>query len=346
MRVDRGGRGRAPHHAQRPTRGRARPPWPSGSPTILPDLTLEQSLEVTAVHSLVGALDSGLVHAAAVLPAPPRRQPCEHPRRRHRRVRPGEVSRAHHGVLFLDEFPLFRADVIDALRQPLEAGEVTIARREESATYPARAMVVLAANPCPCGNSTRGPRASTCNCLAPVLRATTAQAEGPIVDRIDIWRDAASRCRAERGRDRFARRWTSAERPRRRRRRPVAPGRALCRAGLALNAACPDRCCAEQWPLAGRGQRLLDEARPTAAADPARSDPRAPGGAGPWPTCGARPVPDVEEVEVALRLRTGDPLDARGHRSAPRERAEHERLARVRLSHASRARATRGWPTW
>ena len=92
-------------------------------PTILPDLTLEQSLEVTAVHSLVGSLDS-------LVTRPPFFQPHHDASRASilgggtGRARPGEVSLAHHGVLFLDEFPLFRADVIDALRQPLEAGEV------------------------------------------------------------------------------------------------------------------------------------------------------------------------------------------------------------------------------
>ena len=67
-------------------------------------------------------------------------------------VRPGEISRSHCGVLFMDEFPLFRTDVIDALREPLESGDITISRAEESVTLPARSLVVLAANPCPCGN--------------------------------------------------------------------------------------------------------------------------------------------------------------------------------------------------
>ena len=79
------------------------------------------------------------------------------------RVRPGQVSLAHHGVLFLDEFPHFRADVVEAMRQPLESGEVTIARGEESATYPARSLVVLAANPCPCGNF-HGLSGGSCEC--------------------------------------------------------------------------------------------------------------------------------------------------------------------------------------
>ena len=122
-------------------------------PTILPDLTVEQALEVSALHSVAGVLQgSGLVrrppwfapHHGATAASCSAAAPVA--------CGPGEVSLAHHGVLFLDEFPHFRADVVEALRQPLESGEVTIARGEESATYPARSLVVLAANPCPCGN--------------------------------------------------------------------------------------------------------------------------------------------------------------------------------------------------
>ncbi len=109
-------------------------------PSLLPDLTGEESLELTAIHSLAGALAPGddLIVPAAVLRAPPRRQPVGILGGGTGRVRPGDVSRAHNGVLFLDEFPLFHSDVIEALRQPLESGEVTITRGEESATFPAR----------------------------------------------------------------------------------------------------------------------------------------------------------------------------------------------------------------
>ena len=104
------------------------------------------------------------------------------------RVRPGEISRAHCGVLFLDEFPLFRADVIDALRQPLESGDITIARGEESVTCPARGMVVLACNPCPCGDYHADSRST--GAPAPRCSAVTTgrKVTGPIADRIDIAR--------------------------------------------------------------------------------------------------------------------------------------------------------------
>ena len=123
-------------------------------PSLLPDLTAEESLELTAIHSLAGVLGP----ADDLIVRPPFFAPHHDASKvgllggGSGRVRPGDVSRAHNGVLFLDEFPLFRADVIEALRQPLESGEVTITRGEESATFPARGLVVMACNPCPCGN--------------------------------------------------------------------------------------------------------------------------------------------------------------------------------------------------
>ena len=139
-------------------------------PGILPDLTVEEALELTAVHSLAGTLQSG-----AGLPTRPPFSAPHHSSSKVSllgggtgQVSPGEVSRAHCGVLLLDEFPLFNVDIVEALRQPLESGEVTIARGEETATYPARGMFVLACNPCPCGNysasaSTAGASAVRCS---------------------------------------------------------------------------------------------------------------------------------------------------------------------------------------
>ncbi|HYF74740.1 MAG TPA: ATP-binding protein, partial [Nocardioides sp.] len=125
-------------------------------PGILPDLSPDESVELSAIHSLAGILDPEAGF--------PTRPPFSAPHHDASKasligggtgvVRPGEVSKAHTGVLFLDEFPLFRSDVIEALRQPLENGDVTVARRDESVTLPARGMVVLAANPCPCGDYT------------------------------------------------------------------------------------------------------------------------------------------------------------------------------------------------
>ncbi|WGX98705.1 YifB family Mg chelatase-like AAA ATPase [Nocardioides sp. L-11A] len=121
-------------------------------PTILPDLTPEESLESTALHSLAGVLDAG----RGMVVRPPFAAPHHGASKvsvvggGSGRVQPGEISRTHCGVLLLDEFPLFRTDVIEALRQPLENGDITIARRDESVTLPAGCILVLASNPCPC----------------------------------------------------------------------------------------------------------------------------------------------------------------------------------------------------
>ena len=123
-------------------------------PGILPDLTREEAVELTALHSLAGALEPG----DGMIARPPYAAPHHDASKAalvgggSGHVRPGEISRAHCGVLFMDEFPLFRTDVIDALREPMESGDITIARAEECAVLPARSIVVLAANPCPCGN--------------------------------------------------------------------------------------------------------------------------------------------------------------------------------------------------
>jgi magnesium chelatase family protein len=105
-------------------------------------------------------------------------------------VRPGEISRAHCGVLFLDEFPLFRTDVIEALRQPLESGDVRVARRDEMVTLPARALVVVACNPCPCGEYVpTAPGTCECSCREAARRDYRHKITGPLADRIDIARE-------------------------------------------------------------------------------------------------------------------------------------------------------------
>ncbi len=159
-------------------------------PGILPDLSVEESLELTAIHSLAGALEPG----DELIVRPPFFAPHHDASKASLlgggtgRVRPGEVSRSHCGVLFLDEFPLFRADVIDALRQPLESGEVTIARGEESATFPARGMVVMACNPCPCGEYTPARASNHCTCTQQQRHHYSRRVTGPVHDRIDILR--------------------------------------------------------------------------------------------------------------------------------------------------------------
>lgn len=275
-------------------------------PTILPDLTLEQSLEVTAVHSLLGTLD-------ALVTRPPFFEPHHDASRASilgggsGRARPGEVSLAHHGVLFLDEFPLFRSDVIDALRQPLEAGEVSIARGEESATFPARGMIVLAANPCPCGNFHAKPGGLACDCLEAVRRHYQRKLSGPIIDRIDIWRELQPMA-GHRGRDRFARRWSSAEL-----RSLVSAARSRQAAryaglGFALNSAVPGPVLTERWPLSSLGQDALDDAMSEGRLT-RRGQTRVHRVALSVADLAGRDEPTLDDVRTALALRGSQPLD-------------------------------------
>ncbi len=129
-------------------------------PTILPRLDRGAALEVTAIHSVAGTLPAKV----PLLTAPPFMAP-HHTATKAAIVgggsgiiRPGSASLAHHGVLFLDEAPEFARDVLDALRQPLEAGEVVVARSGVTTRFPARFTLVLAANPCPCAQRRRGRR--------------------------------------------------------------------------------------------------------------------------------------------------------------------------------------------
>jgi magnesium chelatase family protein len=154
-------------------------------PTILPSMTLEEALETTRVHSVAGLLAPG----QSLCVGRPFRAP-------HHTVsdagligggsspRPGEVSLAHGGVLFLDELPEFRRNVLEVLRQPLEDGTVTLSRAAMSLTYPARIMLAAAMNPCPCGYL--GDTAHPCRCGPMEIERYRSRVSGPLLDRIDI----------------------------------------------------------------------------------------------------------------------------------------------------------------
>lgn len=153
-------------------------------PGILPDLDLDAALEVASLRSLAGRRIGGLSH----------RPPFEAPHHTAtaaaivggggRVIRPGAAPRASHGVLFLDEAPEFASAVLDVLRQPLESGTIAIHRANAVAAYPARFQLVLAANPCPCGNySVRG---EECTCVPIARRRYLSRISGPLRDRIDI----------------------------------------------------------------------------------------------------------------------------------------------------------------
>lgn len=155
-------------------------------PGLLPPLERSEALEVTAVHSVLGALDSSrsLVSRAPFVAPHHGASMAAVIGGGSARVRPGAVSRAHLGVLFLDETPEFRRDVLDGLRQPLESGEVVIARADRQTRLPARFQLVAAANPCPCGKGIG--KGQHCQCTPLARRTYFGKLSGPLLDRIDV----------------------------------------------------------------------------------------------------------------------------------------------------------------
>ncbi len=153
-------------------------------PTILPDLTFEESLEVTKIYSICGLLDnSGLI----------RKRPFRSPHHTSSRTsmagggtkpRPGEVSLSHYGVLFLDEIPEFPKSVIEVLRQPMEDGKISISRASGSFTFPAKFMMAASMNPCPCGYL--GDPNHECSCSQGQIDKYLGKISGPLLNRIDI----------------------------------------------------------------------------------------------------------------------------------------------------------------
>jgi len=155
-------------------------------PSILPPLSDESILEVTAIHSIAGTLlDRELLSKLPpfVSPHHTTTAPAMIGGGAHA-IRPGATSLAHQGVLFIDEAPECARGVLDSLRQPLESGSVTISRAVGSVTYPARFMLVLAANPCPCGRFSG--RGRSCTCTQVAIRRYLQRLSGPLLDRIDI----------------------------------------------------------------------------------------------------------------------------------------------------------------
>ncbi len=154
-------------------------------PSVMPDLTFEEALEITKIHSVAGELGGeGIVT----------RRPFRTPHHTatavsmcgggSRTVRPGEISLAHGGVLFLDELPEYRRSVLEALRQPLEDGVITVSRASGSVSYPAQFMLCAGMNPCPCGNF--GSRDRLCTCTPAQIRRYRSRLSGPLLDRIDL----------------------------------------------------------------------------------------------------------------------------------------------------------------
>ena len=154
-------------------------------PTVMPDLTFEEALEITKIHSVAGTLgEEGIVterpfrtphHTATVVAL------CGGG---NRAVRPGEISLAHGGVLFLDELPEYHRSALEALRQPLEDGRITVSRASGTVSFPARFMLCASMNPCPCGNYGSADR--VCTCTPAEIRRYRRKISGPLLDRIDL----------------------------------------------------------------------------------------------------------------------------------------------------------------
>ena len=170
-------------------------------PTILPDLSFDEAIEVTKVFSVAGSLDKNEMLIAI--------RPFRSP---HHTIsdaglvgggqtpRPGEISLAHLGVLFLDELPEFKRNALEALRQPLEEGSITITRSLFTASFPAEFMMVAAMNPCPCGYF--GDRVRTCRCSVQQIRQYQGKISGPLLDRIDLHIEVPSvKYRAQSGKE-------------------------------------------------------------------------------------------------------------------------------------------------
>lgn len=154
-------------------------------PGLLPEMTLEESLETTRIHSAAGILPPG----AGLLTSRPFRAPHHSASLAAlvgggRDAHPGEITLAHNGVLFLDELPEFQRDTLDGMRLPLEDGFVTISRANSRSSYPARAMLVASMNPCPCGYL--GSRTHTCRCTPQAVERYQGRVSGPLLDRIDL----------------------------------------------------------------------------------------------------------------------------------------------------------------
>ena len=155
-------------------------------PSILPPLSFEESLEITKIYSIAGVLPKNkpLINI----------RPFRSPHHTSSEValigggnppRPGEITLAHRGVLFLDEFPEFHRDVLESLRQPIETGEITILRAKHSLTLPARFMLIAASNPCPCGYY--GDPERRCTCTPSQIQKYKRKLSGPLMDRMDLF---------------------------------------------------------------------------------------------------------------------------------------------------------------
>ncbi|WP_306190335.1 MULTISPECIES: YifB family Mg chelatase-like AAA ATPase [unclassified Streptomyces] len=273
-------------------------------PGILPPLGRQESLEVTAVHSVAGLLPPGkplidlapycAPHHSATMQALVGGGPGV--------ARPGAVSLAHRGVLFLDEAPEFSSHALDALRQPLEAGHVVIARSAGVVRFPARFLMVLAANPCPCGRFSQ--RDSLCECPPSAIRRYQARLSGPLLDRVDLRVEVDPVTRSELTRDaRGESTATVADRVRAARERATAR---LAGTPWRSNSEVPGRELRSRWHAAAGA---LDEAERNLERGvlTARGLDRVLRVAWTVADLAGHDRPDASDVALALQLRTGVP---------------------------------------
>ncbi|MCL2540773.1 MAG: YifB family Mg chelatase-like AAA ATPase [Firmicutes bacterium] len=154
-------------------------------PSILPDLSFEEALEVTKIHSVAGVLSN----TDGIITTRPFRSP-HHTASSYaltgggKNAKPGEISLAHNGVLFLDELPEYTRHLLETLRQPLEDGVITVSRQQATIEYPANFMLIASMNPCPCGNY--GSATKQCKCTANQIQKYLSRLSGPLMDRIDL----------------------------------------------------------------------------------------------------------------------------------------------------------------
>ncbi|WP_456697290.1 YifB family Mg chelatase-like AAA ATPase [Aeromicrobium sp. P5_D10] len=275
-------------------------------PGLLPDLTHEQSLAVSAVHSVAGVLPN----TSPLLVRPPFLDP-HHTASAvsivgggSKLIRPGALSLAHHGVLFLDEAPEFASNVLEALRQPMESGHVVVSRAAMTAAFPARFQLILAANPCPCGLSSTV--ADQCRCTPLMRRRYADRLSGPIRDRIDIHRSLTGLSRPELVTALAGSRSTADlasvvldARDRQLRRFAGTPWR--------VNSDVPGVEMRKHWPVDEKGRVLLDRQLRTNKLNP-RSVDRIQRLAWSVADLTGHGTPTGDDVETALSLRRGTPL--------------------------------------
>ena len=275
-------------------------------PGLLPDLTDRESLEVSAIHSVAGLLppDSPLITRPPFVDPHHTASAVAIVGGGSRVIRPGAISLAHHGVLFLDEAPELHPRVLEALRQPLESGDILVARAHRSTRFPARFILVLAANPCPCGRNYG--TGVDCECSSAAKRRYHDRLSGPIRDRIDITRAVQPVTRREMRADRsFAESSpTVAERvleARRRQRRRFEGFPWRC------NAEVPGTEFRKHWPIAA--SHLFQAERLLAAGHlSARGADKVMRLAWTLADLERRDEPGADEVSQALALRTSDSL--------------------------------------